>query len=305
MNTSLSVIVPATDRPATLERCEAAIRAACGPDDELVVVDGPLPANAARARNLGAERAQGDAFVFVDADVELHADALERIRATLDRDESLSAVFGSYDDEPGAPGIVSAFRNLLHHHVHQTAPGAATTFWTGLGAVRRADFEAVGGFDETVEFMEDVDLGMRLSARGRRIELDPLVLGKHLKAWDVASMLHTDFARRGIPWVELLLRHRGSASTLNLGWRHRVSALASLAAVLGALARRPLVVAAALGTLLALNRRFYLLLLRRRGPVDAAAGVPLHALHHVAGLLSIPFGVARHLLRRPSSRGRD
>ena len=30
-----------------------------------------------------------------------------------------TALFGSYDDAPAAPGLVSQFRNLLHHYVHQ------------------------------------------------------------------------------------------------------------------------------------------------------------------------------------------
>jgi len=137
---SLSVVVPATNEPPTLDQCTAAIRAAAAPEDELVVVDGPLPANAARARNLGAARARGDVIVFVDSDVELHRDALDAIRSALTADPDLAAVFGSYDDAPTAPGVVSAFRNLLHHHVHHSAPGPAMTFWTGLGAVRREAF---------------------------------------------------------------------------------------------------------------------------------------------------------------------
>jgi GT2 family glycosyltransferase len=294
----LSVIVPATDRPATLERCAAAIRAASAQDDELVAVEEPADANPARARNLGAARADGDVLVFVDADVELHRDALESIRSVFASDPELDAVFGSYDDAPAAPGVVSAFRNLLHHHVHHSARGAATTFWTGLGAVRREAFESLGGFDEGVPFMEDVDFGMRLAAAGKRIELDPEIQGTHLKAWGVRSMVRTDFSGRGVPWVALLLRHRSSASTLNLGWRHRLSALASLAGLAALALRRPLALAAAAATLVALNRGFYQLLLRRRGAFGAAAGVPLHALHHLTGIAAVPFGILRHLRER-------
>ena len=44
--------------------------------------------------------------------------------------------FGSYDDTPTDRGFVSRYKNLLHHYVHQTARREASTFWTGLGAVR-------------------------------------------------------------------------------------------------------------------------------------------------------------------------
>lgn len=294
--TTVSAIVPATNRPATLAGCRTALLGGQSPPEEIVVVEEPTDANAARARNLGASRATGDVLLFVDADVEVRPDAVARVRAAFAADPALTALFGSYDDSPAAPGVVSAFRNLLHHHVHQTASGPATTFWTGLGAVRREAFEVIGGFDETVEFMEDIDLGMRLSAQGARIELDPRVQGTHLKSWSVWGMVRTDFIGRGVPWVLLLLRHRGSTTALNLGWRHRLSALAALAGAVALVLRRPgAVVASGLG-LVALNRPFYVLLLRRRGPGEATAGVFLHALHHLASIAAVPVGVFLHLL---------
>ena len=221
--------------------------------------------NAAAARNLGARRAAGSVLLFVDADVEVCPDAVARIRSRFEADPGLTAVFGSYDDSPSAPGVVSGFRNLLHHHVHQNAEGPATTFWTGLGAVRREAFESVGGFDETVEFMEDIDLGMRLSAAGARIELDPRVQGTHLKRWSLWSMVRTDFIGRGVPWVLLLLRHRGSTTALNLGWRHRISALAALAGSISLVLRNVRGIVVSVAALVALNHSFYALLWRRRG----------------------------------------
>lgn len=295
------MIVPATDHPPTLPRCRAALDDALGGDDEVIVVDGPPDLSAAAARNEGARRATGDALVFVDADVTVHADALSRIRTTLSERPGLDAVFGSYDDAPAVPTTVSTFRNLLHHHVHHSSPGPAETFWSGLGAVRRDAFHVVGGFDQARyphPSIEDVDLGTRMVAGGARIELDPAIQGTHLKAWTLRSMLWTDFARRGVPWVRLLLRRRRASDALNLGWRHRLSALASVLAVVGALVRRPRVVAAALLALAGLNHRFYALLARRQGPGGAAAGVVLHGLHHLAAAAAVPVGLLAHLLSR-------
>ena len=299
---TLSAIIPATNRPSTLGACCTALGAGVSVPEELVVIEEPSDVNAAGARNLGASRAEGSVLLFVDADVEVRADAVARIRSRFEADPGLTALFGSYDDSPSAPGVVSGFRNLLHHHVHQNAPGPATTFWTGLGAVRRDAFESVGGFDESVEFMEDIDLGMRLSAAGARIELDPLVQGTHLKRWSVWSMVRTDFIGRGVPWVLLLLRHRGSTTTLNLGWRHRLSALVALAGTTSLLRRHFLGAAGSALALVALNRSFYTLLWRRRGPAEATTGVFLHALHHLASLAAVPVGVALHLLDRSRPR---
>ena len=216
--TTISVVVPATDRPATLPRCTAALHraAAVVGDVEIVVVQGPRDLDVCAARNTGAARASGDVVVFVDSDVEVHPDALDRIRSAFTDDPALTAVFGSYDDAPPG-GTVAAFRNLLHHHVHQSGAGPAGTFWSGLGAIRRDAFLAAGGFDGErfpQPSIEDVDLGVRLVAGGARIVLDPAIQGTHLKAWTLGSMVRTDFARRGVPWVALLLRSGQLRSTV-------------------------------------------------------------------------------------------
>lgn len=300
----LSAIVPATNRPPTLERCAGAIRAAREAPDELIVVtDAPSPGPGA-ARNEGARRATGDVLVFVDADVVPHVDVFERIRATFDAEPGLVALFGSYDDEPEAPGVVSRFRNLLHHVTHHEAAGPAETFWAGLGAVRRDAFLEVGGFDAARyprASIEDIELGMRLTSEGAAVRLDPSIQGTHLKRWTLAEMIRTDLVLRGIPWVALLLRDGRRSSALNLGWSYRLSALASLLCLAAVWRRRPVVAAGAVASLLVLNRRLYLLLHRRFGAVHAALGVPLHVLHHVTAAIAVPLGLLAHLRERRRS----
>ena len=295
---TLTAVVPATNRPATLERCLAAIRSATAGPEEVVVVDEPAGVGPSGARNDGARRARGDVVVFVDADVLVHEDAFARIREAFGGDPALAAVFGSYDDRPEAPGAVSGFRNLLHHHVHQSAAGPVRSFWAGLGAVRRDTFLDAGGFDAERfkrPSIEDVDLGARLAARGARIRLDPELQGTHLKAWSLVGMVRTDMLDRGVPWVGLLARQRQAPAELNLAWRHRLGMVLSIAAVAGAVTRRPAVAGSALAGLVVLNRSFYGLLARRRGAGQAVAGVGLHVVHHLAGAAAVPLGAAAHL----------
>src|SRR5204863_4756216 len=94
----------------------------------------------------GAEQARGEYVLFLDADVCAHPDTLGLVVETFTDNPCVDAVFGSYDDEPHALNVLSQYRNLMHHFVHQEAYEEATTFWSGCGAVRRSVFLEAGGF---------------------------------------------------------------------------------------------------------------------------------------------------------------
>jgi GT2 family glycosyltransferase len=304
--TTLSVVIPATDGPATLNVVVAAVERSATPPEELIIVDTPRHLGPAAARNLGARRARGDVLVFVDADVEVHEDAFGRIRTAFDGDPALTAIFGSYDDTPGADGIISDFRNLLHHHVHHQGAGVATTFWAGLGAIRRDAFLDLGGFDEErfpQPSVEDIELGMRLHDRRERVVLDPAIQGRHLKRWTLSSMTKTDLLRRGVPWLRLVLERRSRSTALNLSWTHRIGTAASLLLVTGLVRRKFWVAGGALALLIALERQFYGLLFRRRGPLLVAAGVPLHIVHRLTSAVAVPIAIIAHLRANAEARG--
>jgi hypothetical protein len=302
---SLTAVIPATKDPPTLERCLRAIELAAEAPEEVLVIDRCAQRGPAGARNEGARRAAGDVLVFIDADVAVHPDAFTRVRAAFRGEPELAGMFGSYDDVPPAPGLVSQFRNLLHHHVHQTSPGRATTFWAGIGAMRRDVFLTSGGFDEArfkAPFVEDIELGMRIVDKGERVRLDPGLLGTHLKRWTLGGMVWTDLTRRGAPWVAMLLRRRSSSSALNLSWRHRLSAAGWLFTLAGLAVRRLPPALGAFAAVLLLNRSFYALLLRRLGLARCSLGVGLHGLHQLTAVASVPLGAAGYVLERRGDR---
>jgi glycosyl transferase family 2 len=319
----VSVIVPVYDDATNIAECVRTLKAATR-DAELIVVDdgssddsaavaergGARVVRQARnggasvARNAGVQAAAGDILVFVDADVVVARDAVSRLVAVLDADPDVAAVFGSYDATPRAPGLVSQYRNLLHHFVHQHGAGDASTFWAGLGAVRRSAFEAVGGFDPRVRGIEDIELGYRLRAKGFRIRLAPGIQGTHLKRWTLASMFRTDAVMRALPWARLLIAGRAPLDHLNVSASQR----ASVALVLLAVATVPfaafaprlgLVSVAALVAVVALNGRLFGFFARSRGLAFAVATVPLVLLYYVESGLAYAWA----WLERRLSRG--
>jgi len=253
----LSVIVPVYQGAGTLTACLHAICASSlhASARELIVVDDSSsdgsaaiaeehadvvlhlpgsPRGPAHARNLGAQRARGDVLVFVDADVVVSRTALAQLDALFTGDHELTAAFGAYDTSPRDPGIVSQYRNLLHHFVHATHAGPAATFWAGLGAVRRLPFLAAGGFDANrypSPQCEDIELGYRLTDRGYRLLLVPDVQGTHLKRWTLGGMLRTDLYARAIPWMHLLLERRSQPASRALNVNALDTLLTALAGV--------------------------------------------------------------------------
>ncbi|MCC6536780.1 MAG: glycosyltransferase [Bryobacterales bacterium] len=317
-----SAVIPVHGGPELLHGCLRALAASHTPPEEIIVVDdGSGADDAARiaqltaargakllrqaqagpavARNLGARAASGEVLWFIDADVEVHADTLGRLRAIFAADPGLDAAFGSYDNQPAGGSLASDYRNLLHHFVHQHSRRQAVTFWAGCGAIRRAIFLEWGGFDASFPrpSIEDVELGLRLAAAGRRIELHPEVQARHAKRWTAASLFRTDLRQRAIPWTQLWLGGgRPLPTDLNFGWRQRLCvALAGLLLVsLPCLVRLPwfgaLLARVALGGIGVLQLPLLFFFVRLRGLVFAAAAFPLHLLHLIASVLGLGAG---------------
>lgn len=252
------------------------------------------------ARNLGARESKGDLLLFLDADVSVHEDTVERVRAVFSANPDVAAVMGSYDNEPAHPAFVSQYRNLMHSFVHRSGRKEATTFWAGCGAMRKDVFEKFGGFDSERfghPCIEDVELGARVSRAGKRILLDCSIEVKHYKEWTIGGMIWTDFYARGLPWTELILESRHMENDLNVSWSQRASvALAWLA--VGALAAGwwPLGVAGPLAAAW-INRDFYRFLIRQRGAWFALRAFPLRMIFHFQNGVAFLAGLAKWLLR--------
>jgi glycosyltransferase involved in cell wall biosynthesis len=187
MTPRLSLVIPAWNEAALLPRLLASVEAArerwtehghAREDIEIIVADnGSTDATAriaaehgcrvirvvkrviAASRNGGAAMARGEILAFVDADSILHPDIFLAVVRAMDDPRTLGGSSG-VRMERWSPGIALTYVAAL--------PLVwLTGFDTGLVFWRRADFEALGGYDETRMIAEDVDFLVRLRRLGR------------------------------------------------------------------------------------------------------------------------------------------
>jgi len=149
----------------------------------------------AAARNRSAQAAHGDLLVFLDDDCLAPPGWLRRYAAAWAAHTEIDAVAGRVACAPGAnlagkvqyQGHVAIFDRLnAAHGASYHAPGPVTFGYGANRSVRRAAFERLGGFNESLRYFEDLDFDLRLQAAGARVWYDPEVVVDHcyrLPAW--------------------------------------------------------------------------------------------------------------------------
>jgi rSAM/selenodomain-associated transferase 2 len=170
-----SVIIPTLNEEGTIGACIRSARAQH--PAEIIVVDGgsqdgtvaqareanlvlTAPRGRAAQMNAGVEKATGKSLLFLHADCELASSALVEATSLLAKPGIAAGCFSMTVRAEGA-----LYRSI-------DACASARVRLTGLMYgdqglfVRRADFEAVGGFPP-LRFMEDVFLSRLLCRRGR------------------------------------------------------------------------------------------------------------------------------------------
>lgn len=168
----------------------------------------------AAARNGGARKARGEILMFVDADSRVHPET-----------------FNAVDQALAGPGVVGGATGVI---LERWSPGVAVTYLaflplarltgmdTGVVFCRRADFELIGGYDERLDFAEDVAFlwALRKRGAGRGQKLARL---RRVKA--VASTRKFDrhgdwhyFTRLGPTCLPALLRRSGRCAFARRYW---------------------------------------------------------------------------------------
>ena len=189
----VSVVVPARDEEASLPTLLASLTALRSPVDDVVVVDDhSRDATAAVARaagatvlgaderppgwtgkawacHVGARAAEGDLLLFLDADVELAPDALDRLLALHARHGGLVSV------QPHHRAVrvheqLSAYFNvvaLLASGAFARRPSATPMAFGPCLLTTRADYERAGGHTAVrSEILDDVELARAYQRAG-------------------------------------------------------------------------------------------------------------------------------------------
>ena len=176
------------------------------PGVRLVRYDEPF--NFSRQANLGAELTQGQRIVFMNDDITPAApNWMHHLLRPLD-DESV-AISGAlllHDDERVQhSGMFLGFNRTAGHVLRDarlperdyfytaSAPRDASCVTGAVMAVRRADFEALGGFDESLTAtLQDVDLCLRARAEDRRVVFTPDAVFFHFESVSVREALSNE-----------------------------------------------------------------------------------------------------------------
>jgi GT2 family glycosyltransferase len=172
------------------ERLAAAL--ASRPDRELLAFERNLGYCAAMNRGLERARDRGASFaLFLNNDVRLPPGFLEPLHRALDHDASLAGVAPTVMTPDGKVWCQGGRRRFGPNEIVLVGQGGepapvthgpeAVDFLPGACALYRLDdLAAVGDLDESYfMYVEDVDLGARLAARGRKLAWLPWIRVVH------------------------------------------------------------------------------------------------------------------------------
>jgi GT2 family glycosyltransferase len=149
------------------------------------------------ARNTGALAARGQLFVFMDQDIRVTRDTLERLVEALD-EPGTALAFAVYSEGRYLRTLGGRFKNIWVRWSYLSSPTDVRWMNTALAAIRADDFWSAGAYDNEDDWREggnDIDFGRLVADRVGRVRLCPHIDCDHLKEMSLWGLLRNDFFR--------------------------------------------------------------------------------------------------------------
>jgi len=165
------------------------------------------------ARNLGAKKASGDILLFIDSDIVLKKNTLEKLHECYENFE-IDGVVGLLAEKTEFDGFYSQYKNLWMRYTYILLKDKFPPFYSSIASIHKKDFLEAGGFMESYckPSVEDTVFGNKLFESGYKIRLCPEVEVLHIKEYSFSPLITTDL-KRGAGLTKFFL---GNSPFLNL-----------------------------------------------------------------------------------------
>lgn len=188
---NVSLVIPTLNNEKTLGKCLESLKKQLTRGDEFIVVDSyskdntlkiakkykcrviKTRGNRSKARNLGWKKSKNEVIVFVESDSIYKSDYIKVVKKVFSNKKVDCILDKRLHYKPKS--WVSKVLNK-EFQIRYAGDFKPVTAWV----YRKKVLESVGGFDERLEYAEDVDIGTRVKKKGYKILFEPRLVQYHL-----------------------------------------------------------------------------------------------------------------------------
>lgn len=225
MKLIISIIIPCYNSENTLDDCLKAVYSSSYKNFEVILIDDgstdssisiaknyPVKiirlkqrSGPARVRNVGVEHAKGEIIVFIDSDVIIEQESLNKIVDDFRKNDYIVAVNGLYSKTPANKGLFPSYLALQKYYNFSRSGKYFSHLATAFCAIKKNIFVKHKGFNPKNKEMEDYELGFRITRR------DKILLDKRLKCkhfFPSFTRCAKKYFIRTQYWLDLFLKHK-------------------------------------------------------------------------------------------------
>lgn len=210
MNLSVSIIIPAYNSAKTIFTCLEAALLAIDEQDEIIVVNDASTDDTKKialsfnckvkslsenrgpgfARNLGAGFAQNELLIFLDSDIVLKKETVEKMKQYFFYHPDCHTLTLNLDSALRTSGFFTDYKNLYMDHMISSGGVEVNYVYGACCATRSRGFIP---WPETQRMTEDSAWGYRQKRLGLKIHCLKELKVTHLKEYNLISLIQYDF----------------------------------------------------------------------------------------------------------------